>query len=863
MNATPEKIPVSITPSIVSEKTPVSAIRSVDRDSLISKFLTSGLKKFTPATQVTKKVDTLMSHAQKQQMTAAMAMKPVSIDAQPLQVRKAPVSQIPNLRTDYTIYESRPGLGDNENGNLLMANQESYNDGTPSHAYAESVQFSGSNDFGDSYGNSVYFGDTNNIPLAWEMPSQAYWGMNGTFDRWYNTFRDDTVPGTSTGNIQLGRWETTQSGFGSPADLMNATFEGVEWRFSSQGFSDIRFPQITTDNRFQDWFWGWMSFSIDGQGKDNFAAWATQTAENGSASLGGWLIGGVQGTDASIDAVGNHRVIVWDPLDTTYGPYHGFLIDWGNTTNPADPTDEAWLWTDTHYAYNYPAVKMYNHEIVMALQSKNMTGSHPNELEIVKFVNDSTGVDPAADTGWTWNGGQLMYPEVAHVQGRTFIVTCIAQNDTNPDDVSVLMTVSYDGGMTWSDLYTYSGDDIVIPEYRAVEMPIGGSTLLWEYIGTSANPNDELQLLHYDFLTTQLKGTVYMPQPEHDLAAPTSVVVENTNATYGHLVPGVKIVGSNYFIKLLLGFDAWTDAAIKVTASQTGFSGYSTMTFGYPIPHVNILDVTYNAPPNPPSNPDPSNGAINVPINKVLGWTCTDPDPLDTLSYDVYFGTSLTPPKVSTHQSGTTYNPGTLAQTTLYHWKIVAFDNHEASTAGSLWSFTTITSKPPAPSQVNDTTAWHIYPGDLYKGIGGYPGKYTGLSYTYRSTSTEPGSDLYFTFSWGDTTSTVVGPVSGAASASHIYAIYNYTGYSITVTVKHTPTGTESDPSVARNVRMFKTGDINLDGRVTFADIDPFVAALSGHATWPSNLYWFTADCNWNYAVSFADIDPFVARIGD
>jgi len=43
----------------------------------------------------------------------------------------------------------------------------------------------------------------------------------------------------------------------------------------------------------------------------------------------------------------------------------------------------------------------------------------------------------------------------------------------------------------------------------------------------------------------------------------------------------------------------------------------------------------------------------------------------------------------SNDQSGTTYDPGTLSYDTKYYWKIVATDNHGASTSGPLWDFTT------------------------------------------------------------------------------------------------------------------------------------------------------------------------------
>ena len=96
-----------------------------------------------------------------------------------------------------------------------------------------------------------------------------------------------------------------------------------------------------------------------------------------------------------------------------------------------------------------------------------------------------------------------------------------------------------------------------------------------------------------------------------------------------------------------------------------------------------------NNPPNTPSNPSPANHAAGVSINADLSWTGGDPDAGDTVTYDVYFGTSLTPPLVSNDQSGTTYDPGTLAYNTKYYWKIIATDNHGASTTGPLWDFTT------------------------------------------------------------------------------------------------------------------------------------------------------------------------------
>jgi len=93
-------------------------------------------------------------------------------------------------------------------------------------------------------------------------------------------------------------------------------------------------------------------------------------------------------------------------------------------------------------------------------------------------------------------------------------------------------------------------------------------------------------------------------------------------------------------------------------------------------------------PPNSPSNPNPADNETDVSIDTNLSWTCTDPDG-DPLTYDVYFGTSSSPPIVNSGQSEITYNPGTLDFEETYYWQIVAHDDHSNSTTGDVWEFTT------------------------------------------------------------------------------------------------------------------------------------------------------------------------------
>jgi len=102
-----------------------------------------------------------------------------------------------------------------------------------------------------------------------------------------------------------------------------------------------------------------------------------------------------------------------------------------------------------------------------------------------------------------------------------------------------------------------------------------------------------------------------------------------------------------------------------------------------------ILQEEENNPPYVPSNPDPFDHETDVDVNADLSWIGGDPDLGDTVTYDVYFGTSSPPPKVSENQSLTLYDPGTMNYNTTYYWQIIAWDNHDASTSGPIWEFTT------------------------------------------------------------------------------------------------------------------------------------------------------------------------------
>ena len=104
-----------------------------------------------------------------------------------------------------------------------------------------------------------------------------------------------------------------------------------------------------------------------------------------------------------------------------------------------------------------------------------------------------------------------------------------------------------------------------------------------------------------------------------------------------------------------------------------------------------------NNPPYTPSDPDPENGSNDIDIEIYLSWIGGDPDPGDTVVYDVYLEANDPTPdsKIADDITETTFEPGILDYETVYFWRIIAQDNHGASIWGPVWKFTTeITPEP-------------------------------------------------------------------------------------------------------------------------------------------------------------------------
>ncbi|MCX6666432.1 MAG: hypothetical protein NT038_10335 [Euryarchaeota archaeon] len=598
--------PVSTSTKKINAANITPAVRKIALDDIVTMLRKDGVGALKNLNKVPVTHDySVIAPYAKEMKLANLDSSSISLPAQKVKNEKAvPVTFPQRTRAGLLFWNTHPAVASNGEGLMMMVNEEKWqNESDPTQNYI-ALAYSGSADGGESWGDSVYFIDTEtDDPIADSMPSIDYYGKNGSLDVFKVTFRS----AENSGDIHLLTWEVDAT---TILDLANVTEEHMShyyWAFSTSGYSDLKNPVITCNYAYGPDFFGAIAMTLDkGTVNDQVHFCIVNMSTAGQAILMGWMFPAIAyttGFDMDYDLGNTARVSFMTDKYTTgqtsppYLPAFSWSHYLDDTTSPGSSLPGWWDPSGT-WSFERPDMSFYNHTIVYALETYNQTADPAkahSELELGNYYDDGTlqGIGWwANDVSWYDPAGTFRFPEVEHVSDKTFIMTCIFTNTTSQLS-SVMFAVSMDDGVSWvgDAMYTWSGDDAVAPGYRLSTLskgPIGAEIVMWSYAPIEY-PDDDVLFIHYDFNTVTLNG--YVTYVTFEPVVLPDIQIYNIDPVEGFKKTTTGNAAGYYSKVLILGFDIWTNATIRVIArNPTHYVGVVDHFFDT-ISHVNTIDV--------------------------------------------------------------------------------------------------------------------------------------------------------------------------------------------------------------------------------------------------------------------------------
>lgn len=213
------------------------------------------------------------------------------------------------------------------------------------------------------------------------------------------------------------------------------------------------------------------------------------------------------------------------------------------------------------------------------------------------------------------------------------------------------------------------------------------------------------------------------------------VDITDFNYTGGNLVVSVYTQDAPYTTPHSYWYYTSTTGYNRCRLGNSDSVNPPTLSLSTARPNIQINMTTSNptSAPNPAVLVSPVNGSWAM-IGDILSWNSGGGFPS---SYDVYFGTSSTPPLVSDNQTTTTYTP-TLTAGNTYYWKVVPANAFGEASDCPTWSFKTPTATQLAESFENTSfpPAGWANPGSWSRSTS-YAKHGTASAYKYGSSSSQ------------------------------------------------------------------------------------------------------------------------------
>jgi hypothetical protein len=418
---------------------------------------------------------------------------------------------------------------------------------------------------------------------------------------------------------------------------------------------------------------------------------------------------GTSPTPAFLERIGpfpaTQTAITYDPGTLAYNTQYYWQIvaeddQAASTTGP--------LWSFTTMELNVPPSQPANPDpadgAVEVGLNTNLAwdGGDPNASDTVYYevflgeatpppLHGTTGTYPAGQTRITYDPGSLntqtlYYWQIIAWDGQGAStagpIWSFTTQEAQPDDFYATQDLPVaNGGISGSYTSTFASDNAYegiteqvsnrsFMEHKWTINVTGGLTSYVFFLEAYHTPNGEGDDFVFAYSLDNVNFT--------NMVTVTGTTDSDTYQTYA--LPA-SLSGTVYIRVVDTDQTKWNKQADTIYVDHMFIQGTGT-----PPP---------NQPPYAASNPDPVDGTTGVSVYADLGWNGGDPNIIDTVYYEVYFGTTSSPPyhgTTPTYPAGQTafnYDPGTLAATTQYYWQIIAFDNHGESTAGPIWTFTT------------------------------------------------------------------------------------------------------------------------------------------------------------------------------